>query len=197
MLRTLAADAQGQLDAKLARALLDPLVLAVYTLAGRGDLTDRQLLQALTRSASGAKIAKPAARIALELLLDTGILAADANGRIRQSQPGVDLAVYANGRVGAGAKSEAMKLFYSALDAWGGKALYRVPRQRRRFLSTTFLVEGARLSELNQELEAAWRDTVAKLRQKYESANGDTVMHTGLRAWPLLDATPIDKGARQ
>lgn len=187
LLRLLASSTQEQLRADLARALIDPLVLATYTLAGRGDLTSEQLLKLLCKGSS-QKISKPQARAALELLLATGILLQTTDNLIKQSQPGNDLAIFTNATLGDSVKSEAMKLFYGALDAWGSQAIFNVPRQQRRFLSTTFLVKDQQLAELNQELEQAWQELIAKLRTKYESANGNVVMHAGLRAWPLLNA---------
>ena len=173
---------------KSLKALIDPLALAIYTLAGRGDLSATELTHVASRGATNAKPKRAAARDVLNMLLTLGMLT-ETNGKITQAVAGADLSVQMGNRVGDSAKSKAMKLFYAALDAWGAHALRDVPRESRQFRSLVFLARADRMAAMNAELAASWRQLSQAIRKKYEDERGTVVVHTGLRSWPLVDIT--------
>jgi hypothetical protein len=193
LLRVLAGKSTGTADVAPIKALIDPLVIAVYTLIARGDLHADAAARLITARATGGDVKKAAVRDALALLLATGAVELDSHtGCLRQTHPDMDLAVHLKKGASEAAKSEALKIYYAALDAWGTEALFDVARELRLFQSMTFLVPGAQLPALNRELAEAWREAVTKIRTKYQSTHGDVVYHAGLRAWPMLDlASPF------
>lgn len=197
LLKVLAGKGEGEVDVATIKAMINPLVISLYTLIARGDITADRLPRMAVMAATGGDVKAPDARAALELLLSTGAVNIDpATGCLRQTQPDTDLAVHLKKGATESAKSQALKLFYAALDAWGSEALFEVDRERRQFQSLTFLVPQDRLREMNRELADAWRETVTRIRAKYESTEGDTVFHAGLRAWPMLDAASKPKGEK-
>lgn len=191
LLKTLAGAGDGQLDVASMQAIIQPATLALYTLAGAGNLTEAELVATAAQGATDGKSGKAAARKALRTLLDLGALAV-VDGVVRQAQPGADLTVQIGGRLGDTAKSQAMKVFYANLDAWGSEALFSVGRDRRRFQSLIFLTDERKLAALHAELAEGWTKLATEIRRKYETSRGKTVVHAGLRAWPMIEAAHND-----
>lgn len=197
LLRVLAGKGDGEADVATIKAMINPLVIALYTLIARGDIKTDRLPRLAAGAATGGEVKAADVRAAVDLLLATGAVELDpATGCLRQTHPDTDLAVHLKKGATESAKSQALKLFYAALDAWGSEALYEVERERRQFQSLTFLVPQDKLPAMNRELADAWRETVSRIRAKYESTAGDTVYHAGLRAWPMLDQASDSNGEK-
>jgi hypothetical protein len=197
LLQVLAGKGNGTAGVATIKAMINPVVIAVYTLIGRGDVTVERLPKAVAGAATGGKVKAADVKEALELLLSTGAVEVDVKtGLLRHTHAEADLAVHLRKGTTESAKSEALKLYYAALDSWGAEALYRVEREHRQFQSLTFLLQQERVQEMNRELAEAWRQAVSNIRAKYESADGDVVYHAGLRAWPMLEAAGKIKGEK-
>lgn len=197
LLRVLAGKGGDGADLATIKALINPVVIAAYTLIARGDASAERLVRLVTAAATGGGVKAAHVREAVALLLSTGAVEADpATGFLRHAHPDTDLAVHLKKGASDSAKSQALKIYYAALDAWGTEALFAAAREQRQFQSSTFLVPQGSLPELNRELAQAWHATVARIREKYQSIDGDVVYHTGLRAWPMLDIASAPKGEK-
>lgn len=197
LLRALAGKGTENANVATIKAMINPVVIAVYTLIGRGDASAERLVRLVPSVATGGGVKAAHVREALEQLLSTGAVEADPQtGFLRHAHPDTDLAVHLKKGASDSAKSQALKIYYAALDSWGTEALFAAPREQRQFQSSTFLVSADHLPELNRELADAWRETVSRIREKFQSVDGDVVYHTGLRAWPMLDIASAPKGEK-
>ncbi len=197
LLRVLAGKGKGEASVATVKALISPIVISLYTLIARGDQKADRLPRLAANAATGGNVKTSDVREALELLLSSGAVEVDEQtGFLRQTHPDTDLAVHLKKGATESAKSQALKIFYAALDSWGAEALFDVDREQRQFQSLTFLVPLDSLPKMNRELADAWRETVTRIRSKYESTQGEIVFHAGLRAWPMLDIAAKSKGEK-
>lgn len=197
LLQVLAGKGAGTAAEATIKAMTNPVVISLYTLIARGDMTAGQLPRLAASAATGGNMKSSDVREALALLLSTGAVEVDAStGFLRQTHPDTDLAVHLKKGATDSAKSQALKIFYAALDSWGAEALFEVDREKRQFQSLTFLVPQNSLPEMNRELADAWREAVTRIRSKYQSTQGEIVFHAGLRAWPMLDTAAKSKGEK-
>ncbi len=196
LLKTGSRDEQGAAGAF--QTIIEPLFVALYTLAAKSrtdtELAPRRLAKSTSRNRqSSRKISE-----AIDLLVDTGLLVRDDNGQLVQANPGQDLHVRSSSSIADGPKSEAMKLYFAAVDKWGTEALYNTPREHRNFQSVTFLTGAKQLKKLNRRVEELWNEAKQQLRSEFEDADGDVVAHVGIRSWPMLQLVEQgDRGQRK
>lgn len=183
ILRVLDGSVAGKKQKRWVKLLADPLVFAVYALAGSGR-SIRDFARLVARSATH-KVRIEEVRQAVRLLTEAGLIT-EKDGQPLQEDCGLDLAIFAGDQLGDRTRREAMKHFYRLLDDWGSDALRKVDREQRYFASLVFLTREEDLPALASELETEWRTLKNRLRKKYETTVGDTVVHLGVRQWPMV-----------
>jgi uncharacterized protein (TIGR02147 family) len=145
-------------------------VPAIRELAARADFVDDA--KWIARTLWPAITAVEAKR-ALATLLELGLLARDADGRLAQSEPLVETADGPLGHHIVSYHREMMRLASVALE--------RVPREEREVASLTLCLSRARAKELKAELEQLQQQWL----QRYGAEGAEQVVQLNVQMFPL------------
>jgi uncharacterized protein (TIGR02147 family) len=143
---------------------------AIRELAARADFRDDPKWIARTL---WPQITAPEARRALASLLELGLLARDAAGRVVQAEPLVETQ--------AGPLGHHIVSYHREMMRLGSESLERVPHEQREIASLTLCLSAARAKELKAELE----QLESQLLQRYGSEDAEQVVQVNIQMFPL------------